>query len=837
MSDSIPKRSDAFLSYNSKDRPAVKEIAERLRAEGLVPYLDEWELAPGREFQLELAEALRDSKSCVVFLGPNGLAPWQKQEIQVANERRTHDEEFHVIPVLLPGAERPRRGDVAHLGFLLNASWVEFVETLNDDRAYRRLVWGIKGTGPELTVKTSPEGICPYRGLEAFRSEDARFFFGRESLTGWLVSTLRREVRAKSQGVRFLGVIGPSGSGKSSVVLAGLVPKLKAGAIEGSQRWPVAIIRPGNNPLKFLTEQIVPKMRELRPDPKLSEMGEQDDLLKRMRAGTAEAASALDSYVGLKLTNEPPEHQFLVVIDQFEELFAYRSEDDATRERLERDRATYLANLLNAAAAPGGRVAVVLTMRSDFLGACATFPELSAVLSAHQELVGPMTPAELREAIVQPAYLVGHEVEPSLVQRLLADVKGQTGALPLLQFALTEVWKKRDVRRLTLTAYEELGKDAQGNPRGIEGALEHRADEIYSGLSSADQDLCRRIFLRLVQPGEGTLDTKRRVSFGELLPADPERAKAVHKLIYTLSEREARLITTEGGNANEGWAEVAHEALIQGWTKLRRWVDVDRVGLRTQRRLSEAAREWALAKSEDKDGYLYSGAPLAVCREWVKIHAEELGKAEADFLAASEQAEGKRRQDDLEKEKRLREAAEAAREAERKRAEAAEARRLAELDRADAEAKRAELAEAREREAKAATERQRQLGVRLLISAIGAGILATTSLCLGLWANTARIQSTKSEKKANDARDKADRSAELSVKLLGDLFDPLQPTPTSSISPRWLTSDVICSRARSNSLKRSPSSNRATIGPGGSWPPPHLTGVPSTNPLVKKAMH
>ena len=141
--------------------------------------------------------------------------------------------------------------------------------------------------------------------------------------------------------------------------------------------------------------------------------------------------------------------------------------------------------------------------------------------------------------------------------------------MPLLQFALTEVWKKRDVRRLTLGAYTELGKDDKGEQRGIEGVLDHRANEIYRNLTPEDQDLCRRLFLRLVQPGEGTEDTKRRVSYRELLPDDPARAEAVRKLVQTLASRDARLITTEGTDATDGAVEVAHEALIRGWTQLR----------------------------------------------------------------------------------------------------------------------------------------------------------------------------------------------------------------------------------------------------------------------------
>ena len=357
-------------------------------------------------------------------------------------------------------------------------------------------------------------------------------------------------------------MLGPSGSGKSSVVLAGLVPRLMAGAIEGSERWPVAILRPGDDPLKNLAAGVVPRFL---PTGALPDVAQVLKLADDLRAD----ARTLDVFAQVALHDRPEDVRLVVVVDQFEEVFTYRPQDGPARARFEQDRDQFFANLLNAAAAPGGRVAVVLTMRSDFLSACAPFPQLSAVLSAHQELVGPMTAAELREAIERPAYLVGCEVEPGLTERLLADVEGQPGALPLLQFALTEVWKKRDVRRLTLRAYTELGKDDKGEQRGIEGVLDHRANEIYRNLTPVDQDLCRRLFLRLVQPGEGTEDTKRRVSYRELLPDDPARAEAVRKLIQTLASRDARLITTEGTDATDGAVEVAHEALIRGWTQLR----------------------------------------------------------------------------------------------------------------------------------------------------------------------------------------------------------------------------------------------------------------------------
>jgi hypothetical protein len=700
MSHIEPKRYDAFLSYNSLDRRAIEQVAGRLKAEHLNLYLEEWELPPGREFQPVLARALHASRTCVVFLGPNGLGPWQKQELQVAIDKRAREEQFHVIPVLLPGAERPRRGDVAHLEFLINASWIEFLKTLDDERSFQKLVWGITGTRrPE--PDTRYEEVCPYRGLEAFQPEDAKFFFGRENLTGWLVSALRREVRA-AQGVRFLGVLGPSGSGKSSVVLAGLVPRLTAAAIEGNERWPVAILRPGDDPLKNLAAGFV---SQFLPAAALPDAGRVLKLADDLRSDPR----TLDVFAQTALHDQPMDVRLVAVVDQFEEVFTYRPQDDQVRARFEQYRAAFFANLLHAAATPGGRVAVVLTMRSDFLSACATFPQLAAVLSAHQELVGPMTAAELREAIERPALLVGCDVEPALTERLLADVGGQPGALPLLQFALTEVWKKRDVRRLTLRAYDELG--------GVEGALEHRANEIYEGFKPEEQELCQRVFLRLVQPGEGSEDTKQRVSYRELLPDDPARAEAVRQVVKILADRDARLITTEGTDATGGAVEVAHEALIRGWTQLRRWVDAERAGLRTQRRLTEASQEWAAAGPEHKEDYLYSGARLAVCREWVETHRNELSSIEAAFVASSEEAERQRRQDALENEQRKREAAEAT------------------------------------------ARRQSQLGLRFLVAAVVAGVLAATSGGLTLWANRARNDANIAAGQAKDALQKANEES------------------------------------------------------------------------------
>jgi hypothetical protein len=286
------------------------------------------------------------------------------------------------------------------------------------------------------------EGRRPYRGLEAFGPDDEDFFFGRDNLADWLVSGLRREVRS-SQGVRLLPVLGPSGSGKSSVVLAGMLPRLQRGAVDGGEHWPVVVMRPGDDPLRSLAAELVARTA---PGDAPPDLGRALGLISSLQADE----KALDLFARLALSGKPAAARLLIAIDQFEEVFTYRPQDDVARRKFEAARLAFFANLVHSATTPGGRVAVVLTMRSDFLGHCARFPRLDDLLTANLQQVGPMQEHELRAAIEQPAFKVSAELEPGLAERLLADVEGQPGALPLLEFTLDELWSRRRGRKLTM---------------------------------------------------------------------------------------------------------------------------------------------------------------------------------------------------------------------------------------------------------------------------------------------------------------------------------------------------------------------------------------------------
>jgi WD40 repeat protein len=633
-----------FLSHSSVDKPAAEELARRLLKEGIQAWLDKWHLIPGDPWQPAIERALAESGTCAVFVGPSGLGPWQNEEMRVAIDRRVSDANgrFRVIPVLLPGGERAERSSLP--SFLAATTWVEFRDSLDDQDAFRRLVCGIRGvepgTGPGQAIY---EGQCPYRGLRVFDVGDAPFFFGREALVQWLLNEVRPA--AESQPVnRFLAIVGASGSGKSSVGRAGLVPALKHDAIPGSARWPVAVCRPGPDPLESLAVVLSRAVNVGQRAPELAEL----------IAEFQRNEKTLHLIARQSLPENAPDMRLVIFVDQFEEIFTLCRKHEL-REAL-------IRNLLYAAKVAQGRTLVILTMRADFYGKCAANAELAAAFSDHNVLVGPMTEEELRRAIERPTQLVGCELESGLVDLLVQDVRHQPGALPLLQHALLELWNKREGRRLSVKAYQEIGK--------LEGALQRRADATLKAFSEDEQEFCRRTFLRLTQPGEGTEDTKRRASMQELRSLSG-KSIAEEEIIQKLVN--AFLLTTEGElSRKDVFVEVAHEALVQNWPQLRKWIDADRAGLRTRTRLTEAASEWENAGKDP--AYLYTGARLASAEEWAGSHRAELSTAEAEFLRFSLEAKKHRETEELEAAQRLARAeAERAEEAEIRRREQAEA--------------------------------------------------------------------------------------------------------------------------------------------------------------------
>jgi hypothetical protein len=375
-----------FLSHSNADKPAVEELARRLAKEGIQAWLDKWNLIPGDLWQPALEKALADAETCAVFVGPSGFGPWQNEEMRAAIDRRVSDSKrrFRVIPVLLPGAERAERSSLPT--FLVATTWVEFRDSLDDQHAFHRLVCGIQGIEPGAGLgQAIYEGQCPYRGLRVFDVDDTAFFFGREALQ-WLLNELRPATEGQ-QVNRFLAIVGSSGSGKSSVARAGLVAALKRDAIPSSSRWPVAICRPGPDPIESLAVALSRAVN----------IGQGASALTDLIAEFQKSEKTLHLIARQSLPDNASDVHLVVFVDQFEEVFTLCDKNEL--------RQALVTNLLYAAKVAQGQTLVILTMRADFYGKCAANVELAAAMSDHNFLVGPMTDDELRRAIERPTQL------------------------------------------------------------------------------------------------------------------------------------------------------------------------------------------------------------------------------------------------------------------------------------------------------------------------------------------------------------------------------------------------------------------------------------------------
>jgi WD40 repeat protein len=600
---------DVFVSYNRAETPAVERIARRLHTEGLEVFFDRWAVTAGRAWQEEILNAMSGAHACAVFIGREGLGGWAREELAVAQSRAAKDPRFRVFMVLLPGAPSPLD---PRLAFLSTRSWVDLRPDGGHGSGFEDLVTAITGVPRHPQPASIDGGLCPYRGLEPFDEGHADVFFGREDDT--------RRLCERLSGSRFVAVLGASGSGKSSIVKAGLIPALRADALLHSAEWTIRTMTPGASPLAGLAAQ-------------LAHVAVGDSMQRTLDALAADERT-LDLAVALALADRPPGERLVLVVDQLEEVF--------TLCRDEGERAAFLANLIYAATIPGGRTIVVVTLRADFYYRCAPYPPVRGVLAFQHLLIGPLGDEGLRRAIEEPAWATGFTLEPGLVDTILADVGDRPGTLPLLQHVLLEVWRRRRGRLLALDAYVESG--------GVQGALAKHADAVYDELSEAQRDLTERVLLRLVQPGEGTEDARRRVDVEELVTAGDERA-AVDAVVSRLADE--RLLTTSRDETSEArLVEITHEALLKGWPRLRSWVERDREALLAHRRLTEASREWE--RSGRDDGLLYRGVRLAAWRpsadqgagsrrrrlteavEWRARRDRSLNQLEHDFLDASE---------------------------------------------------------------------------------------------------------------------------------------------------------------------------------------------------------
>jgi WD40 repeat protein len=481
------------------------------------------------------------------------------------------------------------------------------------------------------------QNVVPYLGLWAFQEADAARFFGRDTLVADLVSRIVH--------TPFLAVLGASGSGKSSLVRAGLIPQLRAGALDDSSNWRFAVLKPGAHPLDALATELA-----------RLQSGSLDSALQLSRS-LAEHDRALLLAADM-LLDHAANQRLVLVVDQFEELWTQQPPAD--------ERKAFIDQLLSVCATPDAPLRIVLTMRADFLHHAIEQQALAEQIERHMALISPLQAHELRDAIVRPAADLGGSFEPGLVDELIAQVQHRQAALPLLEYTLLELWKAREHNGLmTWAAYHALG--------GIEGALAARADTIVrERYTAVQQDEVRQLLLRLIQPGEGAADTRRRVLLDDLVPAGGSR-DAVQLLLKPLADERllvmtgrnqqstvgdrSRMVGTFMGSATNpentapplfsagqpstATIEIAHEALIRAWPTLGHWIGEARADLRFQLQLEEAARSWE--ESERDDDLLWGELRLAQAAAWQERSRSRLNARDQAFLDTSRAAVEKRR--------------------------------------------------------------------------------------------------------------------------------------------------------------------------------------------------
>ena len=476
----------------------------------------------------------------------------------------------------------------------------------------RRRATGGSWRHPGRRVASLTDADNPYKGLRSFDSADATDFYGRERLVERLLARLGEP----GERGRFVAVVGPSGSGKSSVVKAGLLPAIRRDGLTGS--WFTVEMTPAPHPFEALQEALF----GVAVDPPAT-------LLELL----ADHDSGIRKAVGRVLPDDGS--QLLLVVDQFEELFTQVDAETADR---------FLDALVSAVTDEHSRLRVVATLRADFYDRPLRHRGLGELLREGTEIITPMTPQELDRAITVPVERSGITFEPALVAELVRDVVDRAGALPLLQYTLTELFDGRPGNRITLAGYHELG--------GVSGALVKRAEGLFAGLGEEARDVTRQVFLRLVTLGEGADDTRRRVLRTELEQLAVERrfldgvldAFGRHRLLSFDRDPVTRSPTVE----------ISHEALLTEWTRLREWIDGARHDVRSQRRLADAMREWIAA--ERTPAYLLRGGRLEQLHGWASMMTLPLSEPEQEFLNASIAEAEREAVDEREREERATEA-------------------------------------------------------------------------------------------------------------------------------------------------------------------------------------
>ncbi|MFA7241547.1 MAG: tetratricopeptide repeat protein [Sulfuricellaceae bacterium] len=590
-----------FLSYTWRDAAAVEALARELEKREVRVFLDRWYLTPGQPWQDELEAQLAQCDAVAVCLGPHGMGNWQQREKGAALIRQGVQPGFPVIPVLLPGGSPSP-------GFLELNTWVDLRVRDGYELGLDTLVKAARGEPPGAEMRAGAARlraeICPYRGLNFFREEDAAYYFGRETAA----DDLARMVCQKS----CIALVGASGSGKSSLLRAGLLPRLRG---DTAAPWEFATLTPGENPLRQLAAALTPLLQpELDEIDRIAKNTQLAELL-RAPAGAENLKEVLN---GIFIRQKGAE-RLLLTVDQWEEIDSPAGN--------EAERQAFIALLLVLSADP--RCCVLLAVRGDCFDSILKRRALSDRVVVVQ--LAPMTDDELHRAVIEPARLAGLEFEAGLAETILADAAAQPGALPLLEFVLHEVWQRRQGMRLHLEGYRNAG--------GFSGAIGHHAQGVWDSLDDAERAAAKHLFPHLANPDDGkaAAATRRRPRYDDIPPAG-------RALLAKLTD--ARLLSAGHDHANgAATVELAHEALLGQWPALRDWLADNRDFLNWLARFENARREWL--QTDRETAALLGGARLAEALRRQETHRDHLTAEQNAYITTSREREKALEADEL----------------------------------------------------------------------------------------------------------------------------------------------------------------------------------------------
>jgi len=604
-----------FVSYSRRNKNFAERLARDLSDAGLDVWIDFRQIHGGEMWENEIYRGLQRSEMLVLCLTPDAVASeWVQREVNTAREQKKF-----IMPIMVIDAFEALKRTPA-LSWLEQVQYINFVERYEE--AFPELLLALPGKRRVGAFDDVPDAAIPnpFKGLESFQQTDAAFFFGRENLIRKAIKNMQRTDNA-----HFLPVVGASGSGKSSLVRAGVIPQLRQGAITGSERWRLAILTPGEHPINALAVRLAPFL-------------ESQDASGIERA-LHDSPRALADITESILRGASPDLKLLLVIDQFEEVFTRAGEDEAA----------HFLNIVQTSATDAEmRCYFIITMRADFFDRLGRYPQVAELFEQENMLiVTEMTTSNLLRAIEGPAQAVGLTYEDGLSARILDDVRRQPGSLPLLQYALKALYDKRDGRKLTQAAYDEIG--------GVQKALAAHADHIYRAATPPEQDLMRRIFLRIVEVSESGEATRRRITREEL-QFEGIAPQVVQSVVDKLTAPEARLLiasreitSSDATAAPVTRLEVCHEALIREWDLFQDWIQDNLDDLRTSSDILRQAHDWEQRKRDAS--YLLRGARLIQAEEWI-AHADA-NPLQRDFVQASidaRTAEEKRAREQAERE-------------------------------------------------------------------------------------------------------------------------------------------------------------------------------------------